>query len=69
MPGFVLVEFLTMAVVFVDADKVLQDGLAMRDGCFDTADFFFQVADALFHLLALDRIQTFGLAARGGLFP
>jgi len=50
----VLVELLTMAVVFVDADKVLQNGLAMRDGCFDTADFFFQFADALFHLLSAE---------------
>src|ERR1700730_6978105 len=65
--GLVLVELLTMAVVFLDADEVLQTGLAMRDGGFDTADFFFQFADPVFHLLALDRIQTFGLA-RGGLF-
>src|SRR3979409_2340353 len=61
MSGFVLVEFLRLALVFVRADEVLQRGLALCDCRFGGADFGFQFMDAIFHLLALDGIQTFCL--------
>src|ERR1700682_253851 len=61
MSGFVLVKFLRLALVFVGADKVLQRGFAQRDRRFGVADFRFQFVDPIFHLLALDGIQTFCL--------
>ena len=71
MRGFVLVKFLRLALVFVRADEVLQRGFALRDRRFGVADLPFQFMDPIFHLLALDRIQTFCLwpvrRGRGGL--
>src|SRR5208283_525591 len=55
---FMLLQFLRLALAFLGADKVLQLGFAVGDGRLDTADFFFQFVDPLFHLFALDGIQA-----------
>ena len=58
MTRFVLVEFLRLALAFFGADEVLHRSFEARDGVLGPADFFFELVNAVFHLLALDGIQA-----------
>src|SRR5579864_1299619 len=55
---FVLIEFLGLALAFFGADEVLQRGFQVCNGGLGAADCFFQLVDAIFHLLASDGIQA-----------
>ena len=61
MGGFVLFEFLRLALALVGADEVLQGGFVLCDHGLRAVDFCLQFADAIFYLLALDGIQTLSL--------
>ena len=64
--GFLLIELFGLALALIGANEILQGGLALCDCILGTADFRLQFADAVLHLLALDRIHAFGLGRRGG---
>ena len=58
MRGFVLVEFLGLALALIGTDEILQGGFTLRDHGLRAADFRFQFAYAVFHLLTFNGIQT-----------
>src|SRR5580704_11193964 len=53
-----LFKFLRLALAFLGADKILHCRFQTRDGILGLADFYFQFVDAIFHLLALERVQA-----------
>src|SRR3974390_1881916 len=57
MAGLVLVEFLSLALVFVGADEILQSCLQAGNLILGPADGSFQFLDAVFQLFALDGVQ------------
>lgn len=66
MGGLCLIEFLRLALAVGGADEILQSCFPVRDGSFETGDFFFQFPNAILHLLALDGIQAFPSRRFGG---
>src|ERR1035437_2590417 len=58
MVCFVLVEFLRLALALVGTDEILQCSFAVGNGLLYSAYFLFQLVDAVFHLLAPDRVQA-----------
>src|SRR5208283_3408697 len=63
--GFAPVEFFGLALTFFCAYKILQRRFALRDRCLSAVDLRFQFANAIFHLLALDRIKALRLGGCG----
>src|SRR5215469_486535 len=62
MTRLLLFELNRLPLRLFRADKALQCGFEPSDLIFGTTDAFFQFGDTIFHLLALDWVQTlFGL--------
>ena len=54
----VLLQLLRLPLGFFRAHEILQRRFQVRDLSFGAVDCFFQLVDAIFHLLALKRIQA-----------
>src|SRR5437763_2248295 len=54
-------QFLRQALRFLDAYESLQSGLMLGNGLFQAPDLLLQFSKTILHLLALDRVQAFGL--------